>query len=111
MVCGPYGGPDQTRGRADGDTSARPAFLDAFGNEIFYYRYDHVTDGFNTGDNGLTDGPRPLTAYLTDPNTNTLYRRDFVLMTPGPDRLWMIRKPDLKETDDLANFVYTFEPD
>jgi len=110
-VFGPYVESDQPRGRLDGDTKATPAFLDAFGNEILYYRFNPSASGggaYNTEDNDSL-GPNPLSQYLRDPNTQTLYRRDYVLLTPGADRQWMKRTQDLKKTDDMSNFEYTFE--
>lgn len=108
--CGPYVGPDMAKGREDGKANRDPAFLDAFGNEIFYYRCTLDEENpFDAADN-FNDGPTALRDYLTDPNTNTLYRQDFILITRGADRQWMKRTPELQETDDVANFVFSFRP-
>lgn len=101
---GPY-----TEAKVDGKP---PAFVDAFGNQIYYYRYGERTAGkYNSVDNDR--GPSDLEQYLKDPNSN-YYRKDYVLITPGPDREWMKpgENPDPnkpKKTDDIANFSFKFK--
>ena len=89
-----------------GGEEENPMFLDGFGNAILYYRAQSTSDSGTFVSTHNTNGPSNLTAYLTDPNNN-LYRQDYVLLTPGPDRAWM--QSDDKKTDDIANFVFHFE--
>ncbi len=104
---GPYVSGEMPMG---GDAADPPAFLDAFGNKILYYRFEPGAGEFGGSfDSGHNDGGPPPTsfaAYLTDPNGD-LYRLDYVLITPGPDRTWMRVATDEK-TDDIANFLFRF---
>ncbi|MGB2824954.1 MAG: type II secretion system protein [Phycisphaerae bacterium] len=92
-----------------GGDAQTPAFLDAFANKILYYRLEPgggpAGGKFERGHND--DGPMDLDRYLQDPNQD-LYRRDYVLITSGPDRQWMKVGTDTK-TDDIANFLFRFD--
>ncbi len=78
-----------------------PAFVDAFGNDIYYYRY--TAAGYVASHN--TDGPDVGGDYLRDPQDN-FYRKDYVLLTRGPDRRWADVDSDTMpdDVDDIANF-------
>ena len=104
---GPYVSGEMPMG---GDAADPPAFLDAFGNKILYYRLEPNPGSAQFGGEFVIghndDGPTDLPAYLTDPNGD-LYRLDYVLITPGADRIWMKVGTD-KKTDDIANFPFRF---
>ena len=108
-VHGPFVSPEM---KTKGDP---PSFVDAFDNEILYYRFEpgggRHGGGFESSNNSGV-GPSSLGDYLQDPNGD-LYRRDFVLLSPGPDRRWMdlSEANEEKETDDIANFMFRFEQD
>ena len=93
-VHGPYHGTESIKIASDG--GVKKVFLDAFGQSIYYYRYD---SGYNAGHNSNT-GPD----YLGDLPT---YRRDFVLMSKGPDEEWGEFSGSKPETgfDDINNFA------
>ncbi len=109
-VHGPYNGAEGVE-TTDPPTEADDpplAFVDAFGNEIYYYRYDPVAaandsdDGYDEDDNA--GGPSDIDGWLSKGSSGgwATYRRDFVLMTPGPDGEW---EPDEPVTDDVTNFL------
>ena len=98
-VHGPYNGTEgtqTTQEEVDGDEV--PAFVDAFGDIVFYYRYDGAYDA---GDN--PGGPGDINAYARDTN-GRYFRTDFILCTPGPDTEWKAYS-DEEETDDVTNFL------
>ena len=114
-VYGPYGGTEKL------NTSPQAVnlrtFMDAFGGHIFYYRYD-VATGY-TGEPGEpvelpVDPPPPgdppvdptlLKDYMKGPE-GKFYRRDFVLISPGPNGEWDAYYEDGEwtDSDDIANF-------
>jgi type II secretory pathway pseudopilin PulG len=110
---GPY-----TKAKFTSTPETSPVFADAFSNEIYYYRFALQGGGgkgkYDDSDNTDPRGPASLQEYLQDPNGD-YYRKDYVLITPGPDRKWLIpgqENPDdpnkVKKTDDLANFPFWF---
>ena len=86
-----------------------PVFQDAFGNTILYYLFDPVGKTYNSGDNKTTAAKGPTAiAYFKDWSTgNPYYREDYILLSPGPDRVWA---PPVTATttkiDDIANFSF-----
>jgi type II secretory pathway pseudopilin PulG len=103
-VKGPY-----VKGQKTSDKPGKPpAFVDAFGSDVYYYRWegDHEKGRFNEADNA--DGPSPLGVYVKDPNDD-YYRQDYLLLSRGPDRAWLKPGPNVRKTDDLANFPFRFE--
>ncbi len=80
-VYGPYGGTEKLNTRVK--ALDLPTFMDAFGEHIYYYRYD-ATTGF-TG--GLPDEPAALKDYLKG-REGKLHRKDFVLISRGPNGEW-----------------------
>lgn len=108
-VHGPYNGAEgvETTDPPTAADEAPLAFVDAFGNEIYYYRYDPTVgdpdvDGYDEGDNA--GGPANIDGWLSNGSgTWATYRRDFVLMTQGPDGEWAaINEPAV---DDVTNFL------
>lgn len=77
------------------------AFMDTFGNEIYYYRGLPVGGGsvFEAGDN--KDGPPTLGKYLQDANGN-YFRKDYVILSPGPNTKW---DPNADTGDDIGNYT------
>lgn len=111
-VYGPYNDTDKVPMTAGSDPRA---FLDSFGNEIDYYRFDRNTRLYDSNDN--TDGPddpnhaNPVSLYAnSDPNADgttvpySFFRDGFILATPGPDRQWSAFVNDAT-TDDVTNFL------
>lgn len=98
-VFGPYNGTENVKTKKTKKTSVdRPVFVDAFDEEIYYYRYDN---GYSTNDNppppGLEEAGK-YDAYLSYAATQ---RREFILMTAGPDGKF----EDVDTTDDITNFL------
>lgn len=88
-IYGPYNGAEEAPMRKNGSNAA---FVDPFGNDVYYYRGDPTaTNIFEAGDN--TDGPNQ--SYLNDLAEN---RRDFLLITAGPDETF--GDGSNKDTDD-----------
>lgn len=95
------------------EDSDDPRFLDAFGNEILYYRWKAGGSGaggnFDGGDN--TGGPADIMGYVAnhgpDRNDRPVYRKDYLILSPGPDREWAKGlSSDTRKVDDLANFSF-----
>jgi len=90
-----------------------PVFQDAFGNTILYYRFD-AGGNYNSGNNNTTDakGPSNIMTYVKDPRTSDTshpyYREDYILLSPGPDRLWAenVQWTTTTKVDDIANFSF-----
>ncbi len=82
----------------------RAAFIDTFGNPIFYYVWDN---GYDKSDNHVTDGlAGPLSTdddYAED-SAGQYLRKDFFLATAGPDRRF-VSFADSPTTDDITNIV------
>ena len=91
-VYGPYG--DAHKYVMTGNP---PAFVDAIGNEVYYYRFTGT--GYNPGDNGGTCPP-DINNYAKN-DSGEYYRRDFILLTRGIDGKW----EDSLTTDDITNFL------
>jgi len=72
------------------------AFMDAFENQVYYYRYNSGYASDDPGGPGMPD-------YAKDLSGNFL-RTDFVLMTKGPDDAWTSFRSDTT-TDDITNFI------
>lgn len=83
-----------------------PRFVDAFGNEILYYRWDNNT--YNQSDN--RDGPSSIMGYVRNPGPDKsdrpYYRKDYILITPGADRVWAEVDSKTTKVDDIANFSF-----
>lgn len=106
--CGPYGGAERLNwegggggGGGAGDAESGARFVDYFGHAVLYYLYDpeaQVSQRYNPHDN--TEGPNDINDYATS-SSNQYYRKDFLLMTMGPDAGWT--KPR-DGGDDITNF-------
>jgi len=90
-----------------------PVFQDAFGNSILYYRFSGTA--YIPGDNNTTDAqgpkiPADINTYAKDwqPSdaTHPYYREDYILLSPGPDRVWTQVTATTTKTDDIANFSF-----
>ena len=82
-----------------------PRFLDAFGNEILYYRWEG--NGFVSSHN--TGGPDNVMAYVSNPADDghrPHYRQDYIIISPGPDRAWAEVDIKTRTVDDVANFSF-----
>jgi type II secretory pathway pseudopilin PulG len=94
-----------------------PVFQDAFGNTILYYRFDAGSKTYNSNDNNTTAAKGPTIAYFKHwspgdalhpyDTLHPYYREDYILLSPGPDRVWA---PPVTATttkiDDIANFSF-----
>ncbi len=110
-VYGPYQGADDfdMKPRADGDP--RLAFVDAFGNQVFYYRFDEGAETYHAEHND----PDPFGPYAPqEPNLpdyarrpeeqgGGFFRTNFILMTKGPNQRFEALRNN-PETDDITNF-------
>ena len=96
LVFGPYNGTEKVKTKLSG--YSRPVFVDAFDEEIYYYRYDN---GYATSHNPTPPGLESGSDYA-DYLTYTIdMRRDFILMTAGPDGKFSTAGT----TDDITNFL------
>ncbi len=89
-----------------------PVFQDAFGNAILYYRFNTVNRTYNSGDNNVADakGPSNLMTYIKDviatDAAHPSYREDYILLSPGPNRVWDQVTTTTTRTDDIGNFTF-----
>jgi len=122
-VYGPYGGTEGIRTKDKrGGVDCHRYFVDAFDNEVFYYRfeYDINEDGEidiesarfvgGLGDDSLDP---PMQEYAKN-SSGDYYRRDILLCTRGPDAIWGSRDVDgtthelpssFSGVDDVTNFL------
>jgi prepilin-type N-terminal cleavage/methylation domain-containing protein len=102
---GPYNRLEDAQMASSGSNQA---FVDSFGQEIYYYRCDRrgaaSTESYYSADN--SGGP-PIsasgTSYVTD-QTGKLFRTDYVLMSKGANGNWD-SFVDNARTDDITNFL------
>lgn len=82
-----------------------PYFVSAFRHGVLYYRWDPAAQsgagGYNTGEN---NGPGDINDYAKDGQGN-FYRRDFLLICPGPDGRWTRPRDG---GDDITNLKIKF---
>ena len=88
-------------------------FVDAFGHEIYYYRYDLVKKDYDDEDNDPIDSLGNIVAvseYATNPETDEYYRiNDFVIFSAGPDGYIEAYDPDdPTASDDVTNIFPEF---
>ena len=88
-------------------------FVDAFGHEIYYYRYDLVKKDYDDEDNDPIDSLGNIVAvseYATNPETDKYYRiNDFVIFSAGPDGYIEAYDPDdPTASDDVTNVFPEF---
>ena len=88
-------------------------FVDAFGHEIYYYRYDLVTEDYDDDDNDPIDASGKVVKvkeYATNPETDEYYRiNDFVIFSAGPDGYVEAYDPsDPTSSDDVTNVFPEF---
>jgi len=99
---GPYMGTDRNE-FMPASPDDHPVFVDAFGNEVFYYRYE-TAGGYDADHNrgGDIDGPLgEISGYADDPDGG-VYRKDFLLITAGADGDFT--DPTDVKWDDITNF-------
>lgn len=109
-VYGPY------PGTAAMDIDSRDGhsfFVDAFGHEIYYYRYDLDKKDYDDGDNDPIDADGNVVSvseYATNPKTDKYYRiDDFVIFSAGPDGYIEAYDPDdPTASDDVTNVFPEF---
>jgi len=104
VKCGPYVEDKLPMTSIAGED---PRFLDAFGNEILYYRAENGS--FDSGNN--PKGPSNIMDYITnrgpDNGQRKYYRLDYLLITPGPDREWAKNlSANTEKVDDITNFTF-----
>jgi hypothetical protein len=87
-VYDPWNGTDQLAKRGD-----PPHFVDSFGNEIEYHRFEDMPDDvkdYNT--HSRSTGKPPV-----------YYRRDYILRSRGPNGKW--DPPGSPDSDDITNMA------
>ena len=123
---GPYGGVEKLD--MTGDAAAdKMVFVDGFRQEVFYYcgwewknpagadaNYDgpqvYEFTGYRPADNADSGAPdlaiyaKTLQVNAGDPSRRW-YRKDFLLMTKGPDGVWKALTAADTTTDDITNFL------
>jgi hypothetical protein len=105
-VYGPYGGCDHIE---RGKGRAHPVFVEAFDNDILYFRFDDE-EGYIIGHNSSADpeAPSNLEQYTRDqldPN-RPYYRGDYILISGGPDKLFKDVTDGKPDVDDITNFRF-----
>ena len=111
-VYGPYNGSEKVK-TVSADPNTPPAFVDSFGNEIYYYKFRDPDDNgiepakFVNDDN--TGGPADADKYARrDPNDpNTYETREFMIISAGPDEEFLSpydAEQAGSKTDDITNF-------
>ncbi len=102
MVYGPYNGTEKLQ-----TTKSQPyAFVDTFGNEIFYYQCRFDDDAkkymyYASDNNDATNAPLQG-GYETTDGTQ-LFQTTFLLMSAGADKEFSAWR-DNNSTDDVTNF-------
>ncbi|MGC9454192.1 MAG: competence type IV pilus major pilin ComGC [Phycisphaerae bacterium] len=109
VVYGPYHGTEDIRMQPAEDTDGPPAFVDSFGNQVFYYRFDQEDETYHEDHNGPDMyGPHaPQEPDMPDyarRNDGEFIRRDFILCTKGPDFEFEAFGEN-PATDDVTNFL------
>ena len=102
VVYGPYNGAEKLQVKhlpADTDPYV---FLDTFGNQIFYYRYDETAKKYQPGDNSDAAKAPSLGSYETNKESQ-LFQTTFLLMSAGADKEFTAWR-DNNSTDDVTNF-------
>lgn len=115
-VYGPYNETHRLQRARTSDSPVKFEFVDAFDTPILYYRYDSE-EGYlaSHNDEARDDAPNPpsnLGVYLRGPG-NEYFRKDFVLISPGPDGRYdqypYIQAPPPgawnSNCDDITNFM------
>jgi len=108
-IYGPYNGCENMRMdvfRNRTNTANLPMLADVFGNPILYYRgpsFDYLHNYNDYGGGIKMYGPSSSATFLDliQNAGGNYYRRDFVVMTCGPDGVWSADT----ETDDVTNFL------
>jgi len=105
-VYGPYHGTEELATSKDVSSMY---FYDAFNNLILYYRYGPIDDEDPDSEKGYkdgSDGPADLDAYARN-DKDEFYRRDFILLSRGPDGEWEKYWDDghWTRSDDITNFA------
>ena len=101
---GPYNGAEKVKTKLS--VNGRPVFIDAFGEEIYYWVYDAGLPGYRTEHNqspsppGLSEGSA-YTDYLANAAT---MRDDFILVTAGANGICEAYD-DVTYTDDITNYL------
>lgn len=102
IVYGPYNGTEKLQ-----TTKSQPyAFVDTFGNEIFYYQCRFDDDAkkymyYASDNNDATKAPL-LGSYETNADSQ-LFQTTFLLMSAGADKEFSAWR-DNNSTDDVTNF-------
>lgn len=97
---GPYNGTQDIKKRLS-ETNSRPVFVDAFDEEIYYYRYDPTFPAEAPFGYYATDNPG---GPFDDHDDYNQGHTDFVLATAGPDGVFEAYD-DVLDTDDITNFL------
>jgi prepilin-type N-terminal cleavage/methylation domain-containing protein len=116
VVYGPYNGTEEVELRRAEEDDPRRAFVDAFGNQVFYYKFRSDAPGSDPKFHEDDNGPDPNSPYeearqpdmpdyaVTATAEADWFRRDFLLCTMGPDQRFEAFRDD-PATDDVTNFL------
>lgn len=97
--CGPYHGAEEVATKMTGNGAA---FVDTFGGEIYYYRYDTTGLKYNPADNDL--GPADINVYAKDTAGTDYLSKTFLIMSKGSDGVWASGSAMSGGSDDITNF-------
>ena len=109
-VCGPYNEAHELpAGRALPGAASQnnpPYFVNALEHRVLYYRWDPAAQsgdgGYNSTEN---EGPADINDYAAKDDQGNFYRRDFLLICPGPDGRWTRPRDG---GDDITNLKIKF---
>jgi len=118
-VRGPYRGTEalKTAKFPDGTDTDPPSyvmFIDAFEYPILYYRYDQANSTYQRDHNykNLSSpdrryGPTDVANYAKA-GTGKFLRKDFLLISKGPDGTWGAASAEVLRSDDITNFLQEY---
>jgi hypothetical protein len=104
-VWTPYNGCEELK-LVFNEADQSSAFADAFGNPIYYYRWDEGNQTYHDAHNNASPGADPpdgINRYAGAGTGGGVLRKDFILLSKGGDGRWEARRDD-PATDDITNF-------
>lgn len=102
VAYGPYNGAEKLQVKNLPTDTDPYVFLDTFGNQIFYYRYDETAKKYQADHNNDATKAPSLGSYETNADSQ-LFQTTFLLMSAGADKEFTAWR-DNNSTDDVTNF-------
>lgn len=101
-VFGPYNGAENVR-----TSGSPPVFVDAFDEQIYYYRFDSGSATYYTTDNPTPPGLEGASVYSNYLASVESRQSEYILMTAGPNGVFTPSTDPAVwlQTDDITNFL------